>query len=253
MANNLINFANVINRTVENYNKYVEALKKDKGTKMPDSFINRGDTSIIYQMADVFKDIIYIPVELNSRNPEGNLSSDVINRSFITNIAKIINDDKSTVEEQNAMVEAYAKQKFASHQYDYSNLLLEHRDSNGNIINYGLFRRVGNGTPKLTEYARSMFKTSLLNGISELDNNNNDLYRSMSDGDYLITAMGLFMTDINNSETPTANYLLPIPSDAPKNFTITAPRYSLAGLRSQLEDGTKIINREHPLLNSIII
>ena len=35
-----------------------------------------------------------------------------------------------------------------------------------------------------------MFKTSLLNGISELDNNNNDLYRSMSDGDYLITAMG---------------------------------------------------------------
>lgn len=77
---------------------------------MPDSFINRGDTSIIYQMADVFKDIIYIPVELNSRNPEGNLSSDVINRSFITNIAKIINDDKSTVEEQNAMVEAYAKQ-----------------------------------------------------------------------------------------------------------------------------------------------
>lgn len=145
------------------------------------------------------------------------------------------------------MVEAYAKQKFASHQYDYSNLLLEHRDSNDNIINYGLFRRVGNGTPKLTEYARSMFKTSLLNGISELDNNSNDLYRSMSDGDYLITAMGLFMTDINNSETPTANYLLPIPSDAPKNFTITAPRYSLAGLRSQLEDGTKIINREHPL------
>lgn len=247
MANNIINFANVINRTVDNYNKYVEALKKDKRTKMPDSFINRGDTSIIYQMADVFKDIIYIPVELNSRNPEGNLSSDVINRSFITNIAKIINDDKSTIEEQNAMAEAYARQKFASHQYDYSNLLLEHRDENGNIINYGLFRRVGNGTPKLTEYARSMFKTSLLNGISELDNNNNDLYRSMSDGDYLITAMGLFMTDINNSETPTANYLLPIPSDAPKNFTITAPRYSLVGLRSQLEDGTKVINREHPL------
>lgn len=118
------------------------------------------------------------------------------------------------------MLEAYAKQKFASHQYDYSNLLLEHRDSNGNIINYGLFRRVGNGTPKLTEYARSMFKTSLLNGISELDNNNNDLYRSMSDGDYLITAMGLFMTDINNSETPTANYLLPIPSDAPKTLLL---------------------------------
>jgi hypothetical protein len=36
----------------------------------------------------------------------------------------------------------------------------------------------------------------------------------MSDGDYLITAMGLFMTDINNSETSTANYLLPIPSSA---------------------------------------
>lgn len=65
-----------------------------------------------------------------------------------------------------------------------------------------------------------MFKTSLLNGISELDNNNNDLYRSMSDGDYLITAMGLFMTDINNSETPTANYLLPIPSDAPKTLLL---------------------------------
>lgn len=33
MANNLINFANVINRTVENYNKYVEALKKIKELK----------------------------------------------------------------------------------------------------------------------------------------------------------------------------------------------------------------------------
>jgi hypothetical protein len=35
MANNLINFANVINHTVDNYNKYVEALKRDKKTKMP--------------------------------------------------------------------------------------------------------------------------------------------------------------------------------------------------------------------------
>ena len=66
------------------------------------------------------------------------------------------------------MLKLMLDKKFASHQYDYSNLLLEHRDTNGNIINYGLFRRVGNGTPKLTEYARSMFKTSLLNGISEL-------------------------------------------------------------------------------------
>lgn len=247
MANNIISFANVINNTVANYNNYKQQLKKNKNTKMPDSFINKGDTSIIYQMAEVFQDIIYIPVELNSRNPEGNLSSDIINRSFITNINKIINDDKTSIEQQNSMIEAYARQKFASRQYDYSNFLVEHRDDNGNIINYGLFRLVDGTTPKLTEYARSMFKLFLFNGISNLDNNNNDLYRSMSDGDYTITALGLYMTDINNSELSTANYLLPIPSDAPKNFTISAPKYTIAGLRSTLEDGTKIINRNHPL------
>lgn len=247
IANNIITFANVINRTVDNYNKYREQLKVDKNAKMPDSFINRGDTSIIYQMAEVFQDIIYIPVELNSYNSEGNLSSDVINRSFITNIAKIINDDKTTIEQQNSMIETYAKQKFASRQYDYSNFLVEHRDENGNIINYGLFRLVDGATPKLTEYARTMFKTYLLNGISNLDNNSNDLYRSMSDGDYTITALGLFMTDINNAETLTANYLLPVPSDAPKNFVVSAPRYSIDQLRITLEDRTKIINKDHPL------
>lgn len=247
MANNIISFANVINNTVDNYNKYKEALKINKNTKMPDSFINKGDTSIIYQMANVFQDIIYIPIELNSHNPEGNVSSDIINRSFITNIDKIINDDKISIEQQNAMIEAYAEQKFASRQYDYSNFLVEHTDENGNIINYGLFRLVDGAKPKLTEYARSMFNTYLLNGISNLDNNNNDLYRSMSDGDYTITALGLFMSNINNSEIAIANYLLPIPSDAPKNFTITAPRYSINGLRTTLEDGTKIVNRDHLL------
>ena len=47
------------------------------------------------------------------------------------------------------------------------------------------------------------------------------------------------MTDINNSETPTANYYFLYLVMLLK-LTITAPRYSLAGLRSQLEDGTKL-------------
>lgn len=242
MANAITEFAKTISNGTKQYNTFINNFNKltqdeKANVRFPDSFIDKTSTSGLYNMANILEPVMQVSIELNSRNAEHNLSSDIINRSYITNISDIIKKDK-----ENTAI-SYTKQKFKSRQYDNSNLLLEHRDENGNIINYGLFRKVGDEY-KLTEYAKDIFNIDLYNGISDHDTNNSDMYNSMSDGDYLITALGLFIsqTRTNDAGIDTANYLLPIPSDAPKNFTITAPRYRLDNLRTTNEDGSKSIN-----------
>ena len=234
------NLEAAVRNTVNNYNNYLNSVEEAKQKRQeipnkPESFINTGDMAIIEQLATRLYKFMPVTVELNSRNVEGNLSSDVINRSYITNILDIINNDNSA--------SSYANQKFTSRQYDFSNILLEHTDNSGKIINYGLFRQVGN-TYVITEYARDMFNLELFNGISNLDNWINALYSSMSDGDYLLSALGAFVNDKDVKGMKVGRYLLPTPSDAPKNFFISAPKYDLTGIRYEV-DGQRVINKKH--------
>ena len=177
---------------------------------------------------------------LNSKNALGNQSSNVINSSMITSIIHHLQSSLNTQNEQGIFTEdspimRLAQHKFKTQQYELSNILLEHRE-NGQIINYGIFRKVvdatGNVTYVPTEYAANLLQSRLFNGASNTDNSTNVLYKGMSKGDYIGTSWINFFNSGNTIErvAASADYFMRIPSDAPKTFTITAPRYSAEGL-----------------------
>ena len=234
--------------TRKNYREWAKTKDMDN---IPESFID--NTANIYTFVKFAIDHIDIPIQLNSFNAEGSRSSDVINRNYLS----IINDLIHIQSEDKPTAEVYANQKFKSRQYDKSNILLEHIGKFG-INNYGLFRKTGNKY-QLTEYAKDMFNVYLVDGLSNVTDYSNALYNSMSDGDYLLSALSYFNTTSQENREENAiigpdkkpitiaHYLLPIPSDAPKNFVISAPRYSANGLIYKNEDDTVSVNPRHPL------
>lgn len=217
-------------------------------TELPNSFVPGEAIVDIDSLSKLLEDKLFVPIELNSRNVEGNLTSDVINQSYITILDNIIHG----VYGQDAIT-AFAEQKFISNQYDFSNYLLEHKE-NDVIVNFGIFRKNDAGGYELTEYGADMFHSALFSGISDHDTVNNQPYNVMSDGDYTLTALGAFLNPVYKDPSQVlskngillANYMLPIPSDAPKNFVMSGARYSVSGL-STTQDGKKVINREHPI------
>ena len=81
----------------------------------------------------------------------------------------------------------------------------------------------------------SLLQIHLYDGASNLDEGDNILYSKMSKGDYIGTAWRNFFKSTNTIEgvEKSADYFMRIPSDAPKTFAITAPRYSVEGLIEQ--------------------
>lgn len=171
-----------------------------------------------------------VNVSLNSRNVYGNQSSDVINNSMITYLTKMFrlsykDKDGKVV---NEALSTWGKNRFRSRQYDYSGILLEHRDENGEIINYGLFSdRIGT----LSSEAENLINISLFNGSSNIDNDTNAMYTDQTKGVFLPTAIINFFNtakEVDGVQTnhDNATYFLRTPSDAPKTFCIRAPRYN---------------------------
>lgn len=167
--------------------------------------------------------------ELNSRNVKGNLNSDVIYNNFITNISKICGDREA--------LSAWTKEKLKSTEYDYSNILIDNPDKG--II--GLFRKKGNGEYELSPYAEKIISPYLLNGVSNQQAGTNADYTTMSDGDYYLVGLYAYTKKLqtykknntitaNAREVNTSPFLMRIPSDAPKNFAVSMPRYSSDGL-----------------------
>ena len=190
------------------------------------------------KLIKTLKDYATVNVSLNSRNVYGNLSSDIINNSFITRFTKLFRgfhtqyNEDGTSQLRNEALERWGRQKFRTSQYEYSNILLEHIDENGNLINKGLFRKIGEEY-QLTEYAENLLATYLFNGASNMDANNNATYNKMNSGDYLPTTYINFFKDKDSSF---GHYFLRIPSDAPKTFAIRAPRYNTQNLYRVLDD-----------------
>ena len=205
-----------------NPNKY-----QDVSSAYAKEYIDRDTIKAITQLASMLVRFTPVKTELNSRNVHGNQSSDVINNSMITNILKTLQSQIS--------LENYGKYKFQSRQYDFSNIMVEHKDGD-TYINYGLFRKEGNKFVP-TEYAHRLLRARLFSGASDMISNESVLYSEMSKGDYVATAFINFfntprdiLAEADTSKIPMANYFMRIPSDAPKNFAITAPRYSTKGL-----------------------
>lgn len=179
------------------------------------------------QLANAFTPYALPKIELNSRNAEGNLSSDVINSSMISNLQNILNSPLNTPDNPKSPLNNYAAYKFRSKQYMLSNILVE-KVENGVIVNKGLFKLV-DGKYVPTSYATSLLKMTLFNGISDLGNSKAANYAKMSKGDYITTAMiNYFETESVVDDIPVASYMMRIPSDAPKNFMLTAPKYNLS-------------------------
>lgn len=225
-------------RAINSYNRELNNLKEngefvnpnkyqDVSSAYAKEYIDRDTIKAITQLASMLVHFTPVKTELNSRNVHGNQSSDVINNSMITNILKTLQSQIS--------LENYGKYKFQSRQYDFSNIMVEHKDGD-TYINYGLFRKEGNKFIP-TEYAHKLLRARLFSGASDMISNESVLYSEMSKGDYVATAFINFfntprdiLAEADTSKIPMANYFMRIPSDAPKNFAITAPRYSTKGL-----------------------
>lgn len=220
-------------------------------------FLSKESEQAAIQLANIFAPYSLVKTELNSRNAKGNLSSDVINSSMITNLMNILQSDLNNSNEENTPLNNYAAYKFRGKQYNLSNILVE-KEENGEIINYGLFKLV-DGKYIKTPYATELIKLSLFNGISDFGNGKSALYSEMSQGDYIATAMAnYFKSEHSVADIEFADYFMRIPSDAPKNFMFTAPKYSLdfrsKGKRIsfwQIENEGQVNTRIRELINSI--
>lgn len=203
-----------------------------------EDFLSEKQFTAVASLVKLLKDYSTVNVSLNSRNVYGNLSSDIINNSYITKFTKLLRgfytkyDSDGNIQVKNDALERWAKQKFRSSQYEYSNILIEHTDEQGNILNKGLFKKVGN-TYQLTDYAETLLSVYLFNGASNIDANNNAIYSKMNSGDYLPTA---YINFFKNKENSFGHYFLRIPSDAPKTFAIRAPRYNTKNLYTVVDN-----------------
>lgn len=190
-------------------------------------YIDSSTQSAAFELANELVKFTMVKTELNSRNVHGNQSSDVINNSMITNVINTLKSETA--------LENFGKYKSQSRQYDFSNIMVEHKDANGNIINYGLFTQdpdTKEFTP--TSYAQRLIKARLFSGATDIITSGNVLYSEMSKGDYVATSfVNFFNVEEANEKTSDgtsisfANYFMRIPSDAPKNFIMMAPKYSV--------------------------
>ena len=228
-------------------------------------FVNPLDKEI-QELANCLVPYSNINTSLNSRNIYGNNTSDIINMSWIGRIADMLNsnvieeeiDAKGNIKRtiRNPKLEKWGLEMLKSPQYKYSSILLEHKEGR-NILNYGLFRYEGENLC-VTEYATDMIKVMLFNGSSDMDTESNISYADMTSGDYLPSAyMSFFKTDkidsVGRFDGILATYFLRTPSDAPKTFGISAPKYSIDGLFKYSQQELERRNRDvDELINNTV-
>lgn len=287
IANNLTqlygyleNTAKYANETLNNKrnldNRFKEANKiKDKKAKKEaldsvreaykQGYLSTNTKTYALELAKSLAPYSVVNIDSNSTNALGNQSADQINDSMITNF---LNAVKATLTEQqkdgskvSTELINYGKYKFQGVQYNLSGILMEHRDENGAVINYGLFYKDKDGNIQITNYARDMVNISLFDGAGNPNTKDNVLYSGMSKGDYVYTGFAQYFNTEQNPKMLMGDYFMRIPSDAPKNFVVHAPRYKVDGLFSKMhaiknakgeviakEVSVDDINENHPIV-----
>ena len=287
IANNLTqlygyleNTAKYANETLRNKqyldNRFKEANKiKDKKAKKEaldsvreaykQGYLSTNTKAYALELAKSLALYSVVNIDSNSTNALGNQSADQINDSMITNF---LNAVKATLTEQqkdgskvSTELINYGKYKFQGVQYNLSGILMEHRNENGAVINYGLFYKDKDGNIQITNYARDMVNISLFDGAGNPNTKDNVLYSGMSKGDYVYTGFAQYFNAEQNPNMLMGDYFMRIPSDAPKNFVVHAPRYKVDGLFSKMhaiknakgeviakEVSVDDINENHPII-----
>jgi hypothetical protein len=287
IANNLTqlysyleNTAKYANETLRNKqyldNRFKEANKiKDKKARKEaldsvreaykQGYLSTNTKAYALELAKSLAPYSVVNIDSNSTNALGNQSADQINDSMITNF---LNAVKATLTEQqkdgskvSTELINYGKYKFQGVQYNLSGILMEHRNENGAVINYGLFYKDKDGNIQITNYARDMVNISLFDGAGNPNTKDNVLYSGMSKGDYVYTGFAQYLNAEQNPNMLMGDYFMRIPSDAPKNFVVHAPRYKVDGLFSKMhaiknakgevigkEVSVDDINENHPIV-----
>ena len=276
----LENTAKYANETLNNKrnldNRFKEANKiEDKKAKKEaldsvreaykQGYLSTNTKAYALELAKSLAPYSVVNIDSNSTNALGNQSADQINDSMITNF---LNAVKATLTEQqkdrtkvSTELINYGKYKFQGVQYNLSSILMEHRNENGAIINYGLFYKDKDGNIQITNYARDMVNISLFDGAGNPNTKDNVLYSGMSKGDYVYTGFAQYFNTEQNPNMLMGDYFMRIPSDAPKNFVVHAPRYKVDGLFSKMhairnpkgevigkEVSVDDINENHPIV-----
>lgn len=259
ITNNLISFLRSVEYTVEEYN-----IANDESIKEYKSWITKKNNAIEagvpfteaapirdmstvdysrlnFPIIDIAKKLVnYTAVknELNSINAEGQLSSDIINNSWITNTLKQI--AYGNKQDANAGLNRLLEEVTKGEQYRYTPLFWGVKDSKGNYLSEGLFIRDNGGNVRVNPNARNIIQISLFNGIKDSDNANAVMYNRMSKGDYFLTNLYAYFNPIaigENMGTSSvelsqkyAGYFMRTPSDAPKNFIVQAPKLNAQGI-----------------------
>lgn len=276
----LENTAKYANETLRNKqyldNRFKEANKiKDKKAKKEaldsvreaykQGYLSTNSKAYALELAKSLAPYSVVNIDSNSTNALGNQSADQINDSMITNF---LNAVKATLTEQqkdgskvSTELINYGNYKFQGVQYNLSGILMEHRNENGAVINYGLFYKDKDGNIQITNYARDIVNISLFDGAGNPNTKDNVLYSGMSKGDYVYTGFAQYFNAEQNPNMLMGDYFMRIPSDAPKNFVVHAPRYKVDGLFSKMrtiknakgevigkEVSVDDINENHPIV-----
>ena len=265
---NLSNLKNILSRTIQaakrtavaynslQYDIATEKNRKKKQALYDTDYVDNSNYQEAQALAELLAPYSVVRVDLNSRNTEGKLSSDVLNNNFLTNFINTLQSalnrkfkdaEGNITYAQDCPLQHFKEFKFKSTQYNLSNILVE-KIEDGRVVNRGLFRKEGNGYVP-TEYATDLLRISKFNGATSFDNGKNTLYSKMSKADYITTAfINFFNTDGSINGTPMANYFMRIPSDSGTQFVVTAPRYQIAQTGpNALRTPEGKINRNHPI------
>lgn len=228
-------------------------------------YLSTNTKTYALELAKALAPYSVVNIDSNSTNALGNQSADQINDSMITNFLNAVKATLTEEQKDGTKVSTelinYGKYKFQGVQYNLSGILMEHRNENGVIINYGLFYKDKDGNIQITNYARDMINISLFDGAGNPNTKDNVLYSGMSKGDYVYTGFAQYFNAEQNPNMLMGDYFMRIPSDAPKNFVVHAPRYKVDGLFSKMhaiknakgevvskEVNVEDINENHPIV-----
>lgn len=209
--------------------EYNKALKKlGQAPKFNSSAIEFASLELAaIDFAKEISTVIIVRNELNSMNAEGNMASNVINNSAISNLLKQIH--YATEEDKDAGLNKLKEFVTMSDQYKHSPIFFGVYDENGRIIKPGLFVRDATGEVTVHPRAKEMIDVSLFDGVKDRVGDNSSMYADLSAEDYFITHL-LAHRDALESPTESKNvrrggFFLRTPSDASKNFIFRTDSY----------------------------
>lgn len=240
--NNDDNYKRILNN-IKELSIAIDNIIEQRNTKKFANIDFNVAISPISSIVDILLPYTIVNTELNSPNAKGNQSSDSLNNSYITNLLKQINF--GTEKDYNAGLKNLYEFISKSPQYKHSPIFFGVYDKDGNELVQGLFNKNGDINPN----SRELIRVALFNGIKNPLTKEGELYNSMSKADYFITSLYAFHNVYKDYEHYNANdhfsnagYFMRVPSDAPKNFIIHAPKINYHGFKTNTG-----YNRHHAL------